>query len=379
MSRSAAALLFLAAAVGCGGPSEPSDLEARADAKPAATSPSPGAVETHDVELGNVAVVLTASGTIAARRVTEIVPEVQGRLIEVLVDVGDEVRAGDVLFRIDPSAYQMALADARAGLAVARAEAANAAQEATRVDKLAEESAVSDQRVEQLQTQSAVAKARAQQAEARLARAQRDLALTRVDAPYDGSIVERNAHEGAMAGAGAVLVLQESGALEAILDIPEASGAPVRVGDPVSLRAEGVTVPIESRVRAVSRRVDPGTRTYEVRAPAPDPDGVVKVGSFVQAEIEPSLGDPAPVVPRAAVRMRDGRTTIFRVVQGRVEQRPVRLGRRGPRRVQVVAGVEAGDRIVVGEAVQRLSDGARVELAPPKVSATTADEPESGS
>ena len=103
---------------------------------------------------------------------------------------------------------------------------------------LLEQSAASQQRYEQLRTQAEVAEARVAQMQARAARAERDLARTWVRAPYAGSVVERRAHEGALAGTSPVLVLQESGALEAILDVPEATPVPVRVGAPDAHRDE---------------------------------------------------------------------------------------------------------------------------------------------
>jgi RND family efflux transporter MFP subunit len=328
------------------------------------------------VELGTVPVTVTASGTVVARRVTEIVPEVQGRLIEVAVRIGDEVAEGDPLLRIDPAPFEMAAADARAGLALARAEAGNAASEAERIDQLADRDAASEQRVDQLRTQAAVARARVQQAEARLARAERDLALTVVRAPYTGTIVDRLAHEGAMAGATPALVIQESVALEVVLDVPEAADAPVSEGDFVTLEIEGLPRAVTTRVSSVSRRVAPDTRTYEVRAPVPDPDSLVKAGSYAQAIIETSPGEAAPVVPRNALLMREGRIFAFRVEGDRVVQTPIVLGRTGREAVEVRAGLAAGDEIVSGEAVARLGDGARIRprRTPSPVAATGTQE-----
>jgi RND family efflux transporter MFP subunit len=349
-------------------------------AQPGGGAETPSAVDetpVHRIALGTVPVTITASGTIVARRVTEIAPEIQGRLVEVAVEVGDEVAEGEPLFRIDATPFETAADDARAGLALARAEASNAAAEAERIDRLAEKHAASEQRVDQLRTQAAVASARVEQAEALLARAERNLSLTIVRAPYAGSIVERRAHEGAMAGAGPVLVLQETGALEVVLDVPEAAAA-VRESDRVELRVEGYARPLVTRVRSVSRRVDPDTRTYEVRAPVPNPDGLVKAGSYAQATVDASPGDAAPVAPREALLMRDGRTFVFRVEGDRVTRVRVELGRAGAAAAEVTSGLAAGDEVVVGDAVNRLGDGMRIvprRSAPPV--ATTA-RPETG-
>jgi RND family efflux transporter MFP subunit len=318
-------------------------------------------VETQRVVLGEIRTSMAASGAIRARRVTEIGAEVSGRLVEVLVDVGDEVEEGDPLFQIDARPYQMGLAEVRAGLALARAESENAAHEVDRVAKLIQERAASEQHFDQLRTAAAVARARVEQMEARVARAERDLECTVVRAPYPGSIVERRAHEGAMAGSAPILVLQETGALEAVLDIPDAWPAPVRAGAEVRLYVEGLAEPLLTRIDRVSARVDPATHTYEVRGPVDDPSRTAKAGSYLRAEVEMSSGAPAPTVDRSALLSRDGRTYVFRVSGDTVERVPVRVGVVDEHRAQILSGVASGDEVVRGEAVGRLEGGARIE------------------
>jgi HlyD family secretion protein len=219
------------------------------------------------------------------------------------------------------------------------------------------------QRAEQLRTQAEVAAARAVQGEARVARAERDLARTTVRAPYAGSVVERRAHEGALAGTSPILVLQESGALEAILDVPETTPIAVRVGHPVRLFAQGVAEPIVTEVTRVSERIDPSTRTYEVRCLVVDASGAVKAGTYARAEITATRDAPQPVAPRSAVVTRDGRSFVLRVEGGVAREVPVRIGIATETRVELLAGVAPGDVLVHGEAAQRLGDGARVEAS----------------
>jgi RND family efflux transporter MFP subunit len=197
--------------------------------------------------------------------------------------------------------------------------------------------------------------------EARVSRAERDLECTLVRAPYAGSIVERLAHEGAMAGPAPILVLQETGALEAVLAIPDAWPAPVRAGAGVNLYVEGLAEPLPTRIDRVSDRVDPETHTYEVRGPVVDPSRTVKAGSYLRAEVDMSSGAPAPTVDRSAVLTRDGRTFVFRLRGDTVDRVPVRVGVVDDERAQILSGVAAGDEVVRGEAVSRLEDGARVE------------------
>jgi RND family efflux transporter MFP subunit len=330
-------------------------------AAPPSASPAPAAPERvvfQPVEAAVLRAPIAASGSIAARRISEIGAEVAGRLVEISVDLGDWVEAGAPLFQIDPVPYRAALAEARAGLKLARAEAANAAREEARARELMDKRVASQQSYEALLTQAAMARARVEQMEARVEIAERDLERTRVTAPYAGSIIERRAHEGALASGDPIIVLQESGALEAVLNVPEASLVPVRVGDPVLLFVEGIPEPLRVAVTRVSDRVQPDTRTYEVRAALTSP--AVKAGSYVRAEIFPAREEPRPVVPDTAIRSIDGRSYAFRLADGQVERVRVRLGVVDEGRVEVLAGLAVGDRVAVGDVVQRLGDGAPV-------------------
>lgn len=308
---------------------------------------------------------ISASGSIEARRITEVASEVPGRIIEVMVEVGDEVPEGGPLFRIDPEPYEMALAEAKAGLALARAEGDNAIAERDRIAKLIELNAASQQRFDKIRTASEVAAARVRQSRAHLDRAQRDLERTLVKAPYDASIVERRTHEGAMSTGAPVLVVQERGALEFIVDVPEAAAAPVRPGDGVRLFAEGVADAIQTEVERVSARVDPQTRTYEVRGTAADPSGLAKAGSYVRAELLVKRPEPRTVVHRSSVLTRDGRSYVMRVEDDVVRRTEVRVGIRAGDEVELLGGVAEGDLVVSGRDASRIADGSRLKLRAP--------------
>lgn len=370
-------LLPLLLLLACGGPHEQEAAAEAPSEPPAATAaPAPERVELERIATARLEATIAASGTVEARRITEIGSEVPGRIVEVLARVGDSVEAGAVLFRIDSGPYRMALAEAEAGLALARAESANASEEAARLRTLLEQRAASQQRYEQLRTQAEVARAQVAQMEARIAKARRDLAQTEVRAPYAASVVERRAHEGAMAGQGPVLVLQESGALEAILDVPEATPVAVREGDPLRLFVEGLPDPIEAAVTSVSQRVDPGTRTYEVRAEIRDASGQLKAGSYARAELRVSRAEARPVVHRSALLTRDGRTFVLKVEDGVVRYAPVRVGVSEGEQVELLSGAAAGEVVVRGEATARLADGTRVAGAPDDGARAANDPPE---
>lgn len=356
-----AALLLLMAACGDSVATPPSEDGASARAEEAA----PIAVGTTVVDARILETTVAAAGSVRARRESAIGAEVSGRIVEVRVDVGDEVENGDELFRIDPVPYEIAVAESEAGLALARAELENAEAEQRRVERLAKERATSMRDRDEHKTAAAVAAAQVAQREARRAAARTELERTVVRAPYAGSVVDRLAHEGAMAGTQPIIVLQESGVLEVVLNIPEATLVPVRSGDAVRVFAPGLATPVVTRVTRVSDRVDPATRTVEVRAPVDGEGGVLKAGSFVRAEVVVAPDEPRATVPREAVLVRDGRTYVFVVDGDRVRRTPVRTGAQTDHAIELLSGIDVGAEVVLGEVVARLVDGDRVSLASP--------------
>ena len=332
---------------------------------PTPTEGAQGVAPVEEIEIERVQSLalqarVAASGTIEARRLTHVGAEVRGRIVRVLVDVGDDVEAGAPLFQIDPVPFRMAVAEARAALALASAESANADAEARRMQRLVEQAVASKQRWDQQRTLAEVARARAAAAQARLDRARRDLERTEVRSPYAASVVERRADEGTVVGVEPILVIQERGALQAILDVPEATPVPVRVGDAARLFVEGLAGPIEVTIDRVAGRVDPQTRTYEVRADVADPDGLLKAGSYARAELFPTRSKPMAVVAATSVLNRDGRSYVLRVEDGVVHHVPVRVGIQVDERAEILSGVSPGEWVVSGEAVVRLANGTRV-------------------
>jgi RND family efflux transporter MFP subunit len=367
--RVAAGLAAALLALGCSRSSEP-NAPAAAETPPVSAAPSPGEaaerVPTARVRRGELRAQITASGSVVARRTAALAASVPGRLARVHVDLGDPVREGDALFEIDAEPYRLSVEESRANLALARAEAAQAADEAERARTLADKEMIPRQQYERVRTQAASARARVEAAAARLERAEHDLSRCVVRAPFAGSIVDRHADEGAMAAPGpqGVVVLQETSALEAVVDIPEASPARVRPGDPARLFVEGGAEPLAATVGAVSDRIDAASRTYRVRIPLADPSRTLKSGAFVRAEIEPAPRSGALLIERSAIVSQDGRAYVLRVSGGVAERVLVRVGASGGAQAELLEGVAEGDEIVIGDAAARIASGVRVETLP---------------
>lgn len=364
LSRGSLAVLIGAALSlpGCNSAPPPPSAEAERSSE-TAIAPAPEGVYTAVVHRGQVTSTITTSGSIAARRSTTLGPSVPGRIIHIFVQAGDEVPFGAPIFQIDPGPYASVFAEAEAGRALARADLEDTRANEARIAMLAAEQMISSEDHRHARTAVSLAASRLEAAEARFTRARDDLNRTLVLAPYAGSIIDRSAHEGTMATVTpntAVAVLQESGELEAIVDVPEASRIAVRPGDRVRIWTEELPDPLESEVRAVSRAIDPRTRTYRVRATIRDPSSTLKSGAFVRAEISPGPRPATLLVERSATAQRDGTSFVFRISNGRAERVTVRLGVLGLQDAEVLEGLSDGDVVILGDVVGRLSDGARV-------------------
>ena len=318
-------------------------------------------VETAIATQGEVDASLIASGTVIAPRTTDLSSEVAGRLASIRVDEGSVLRKGEVAFVVDPEPYEIALLEARAGMELAEAQAAQEKQELERTRTLTEQRVLATQQLDFRKTQLAVAKARVSQARAQLHRAQRDLERTQVRAPYTSTVVARHLHEGAnLAGpASVVLTLQALEGFEAQLAIPEASAVGANVGDAVELTIQGISKPITTEVLSVNPRIDPESRTYSVRAAVPGTEA--KAGAFVRASVSPKGTRTGLVIPRSALLRRDGRSLVFVYRGGRAEETEVTVGATGMRLAEIVAGLEEGTEVIFGSLVDRLADGTPVE------------------
>lgn len=353
----------------------------RSETKPAASAAAPAAepgieVETVPVRRGSILVRIAAPGTLEARRESHIGVEVQGRIERVHVDEGDRVEAGAVLFEIDREPYEMALRQAEAALDHARAERAQVEADLARARELSKRNIVAPQQREKLETALAVARSGEQQAAEQVALARHKLERTVVRAPYAASVVARLADEGTTAlvqPQTIVVVLQESGELEAKATIPESKLALVRVGDPALIHVEGLAAPIQTEVSAVGDAIDPATRTYAVRMRVPNPEHALKAGLFAEIEILPHAKRDALVVPRSAVRSEEGHAQVFTVRDGLAVAVPVRLGIVSEDQVEVLGGLRVDTPVVVGEAAQKLADGMRVRAAPERSARTAQD------
>ncbi len=246
------------------GPSGAADDKKAAAPKPALT------VTTVKPQLGSLSVKLTANGTIAAWQEAIIGAESSGlRLTQVNANVGDVVRAGQVLAVFAPESIQADLAQARANLVEAEANASDAAGNAERARTLQNSGALSTQQINQYQTSAQTAKARVEAARALLSVQQLRLKKNQVLAPDSGIISSRNATVGAVLASGTELFrMIRQGRLEWRAEVTSAELGRLSPGTPALITAAS-GAQIRGKVRMIAPTVDPQTRTALVYVDLP--------------------------------------------------------------------------------------------------------------
>ena len=308
--------------------------------------------------------VLAASGSVVAWQEAVIGPEISNyRITELLVDVGDTVKKGQVLARIADDTVASEHAEMKAAVAELEASAAEARGNAARAKELKDKGFYSTQLQVQYQTAEHTASARLAAARARLQAAALKLEKTRVQAPDDGVISARDATVGSLTQPGQEMFrLIRGGRLEWRAEVPSADLGKVAPGAVATLTGpDGVRV--TGKVRSVAPSVDPQTRSGLVYVDLPT-SGSVRAGMFARGDFE--LGRaPALTLPESAVVLREGFAYVFRFEGDgdtrRVQQAKVVLGRRSGERVEIVSGLDAGT-AVVEKGAGFLADGDLVKV-----------------
>jgi RND family efflux transporter MFP subunit len=341
-----------------------------ADEAPADTARPALTVSTAQPQRSSLPLRLAANGNVAAWQEASIGAESNGlRLDEVLVNVGDVVKAGQVLARFASEMVQADVAQARASLLEAPAGAAEAAANAERARSLQTTGALSQQQIQQFTTAAQTAQARVESARALLQTQELRLRHTQVRAPDSGIISARTATVGAVLGTGTELFrMVRKGRLEWRAEVTSTELARIQPGAKTRITAASGAM-AEGTVRMVAPTVDPQTRNALVYVDLP-PKTDFRAGMFARGEFALGSSD-ALTVPQEALVVRDGFTYVFVVgPQQRVQQRKVQTGRRIADRVEILSGLEADTSVAVRGA-GFLNDGDLVRVAAPPASTSS--------
>ena len=310
-----------------------------AQTRPALTVTSAHAVRT------KMPSVIKASGAIAAWQEGSIGARISGLpVVLVNVNVGDVIKKGQVLARLDDATVRTELTQAQANVAQAQANARQAEANRDRALALKVSGALSEQDILQNTTAAATARAQASQAAAALAAAQLKLQYTALIAPDDGVISARTASLGMVAQAGTEMFrfIRQS-RLEWRAELNASQVAQVTPGLSVRLQLpDGQSV--QGRIRQVAPALSADTRLVIVYADL-DPSTAARAGMFASGEIIKEVSE-AVTVPAESVVIRDGRSFVMRLQGTRAQQVAVNTGRREGGVIEIVSGVQVGDSVV---------------------------------
>lgn len=315
------------------------------------------------VQAGNWDNKLSANGTVTAWQESIIGTELNGvRLVEVLVQVGDKVKHGQLLAHFSEGILATEMAQQNAALAEAEATLADAQSNARRAMQLKESGAISVQQINQYATVRNTASARVSAARASLQAAHLRLQQARILAPDDGVISARSATIGAVAQSGQELFrLIRKGKLEWRAEVTaEESGRISKDQSATIITVDGSS--IKGKVRMVAPTIDPQTRKALIYVDLVDAASKsLKPGMFAKGEF--SLGESKVLsLPASAIVMRDGYASAF-VLDGasKVKQVRVVVGRTQQGRVEINSGLNP-DAKVVDSGAGFLADGDTVRV-----------------
>jgi RND family efflux transporter MFP subunit len=313
----------------------------QASGPPRVTVITPALAEVEDT--------VSFTGTIAARDEMPITVEGEGgRISAVLVEVGDRVRAGQVLARLDTSVLQPQVGSLAAALDEARANAELAQADYRRAAAVAASGALSAQEIERRRSVAIGAEAKVKVAAAQLQEARARLRRTEIRAPQAGLVLTRAAEVGQTAtGAGEPLFrLGRGGQVEMRGQVAEQDLPRLAPGQEVRVRVTGVDAPFQGKVRLLGAVIDAKTRLGSVRVDL-EPHPNLRPGAFARAEVEVGRGR-RPLLPQSAVLSDvDGTYVLTVAADDTVARRPVTVSGSQREGLVIASGLQGGERIVL--------------------------------
>lgn len=317
---------------------------------------------------------LEFSGSVKSRTEMNLGFRIAGKVTERLVDIGDRVRPGDVLSRVDPADYRLAVETAQANLAAAEKAVETARLANQRAQVLFKKDAVPKAQVEQAQLSYDQAVSTRTAADSSLEQAKNQLSYAELKSDRDGIVTAINADRGQVVSAGTpVVTVVAEDEKEVQIAVPENDIADFKPGKPVKARFwSDDKLVLPGKVREVSGSADPQSRTFSVRVSLPD-DPRVLIGMTATVQAEAAGGAETITVPLSALAEKDGNKIVWTVDRkaSTVHARPVEVADFTTDGVGVTEGLRPGD-LVVSAGTQFMTENLKVKL-PAIIGQVTAD------
>lgn len=324
------------------------------------------AAVSRDAEASAGTPILTASGYVVARRKAVVSAKIQGRLSELRVEEGSEVREGQVIARLESTDYQAQVKRAQAAVLRAEAELAENLRQLRLAEDLTRQNILGTDQRDAIASRVRIAEAQLAQAKADQSFSEAQFANTQIRAPFSGVVVKKMAEVGESVApippgvnlstsSGAIVALADLATLEVEVDVAESNVAKVQNGQPAEVTVEAIPA---KRFRAVLRQVTPTAdrtkATVQVKVTILDKDKDLKPEmsakvTFLEPEKKSEQKAPGTAVvsvPKAAIVTRDGKPLVFLLREGKAVARPVVLGTERQDQVVIKDGLAGGETIV---------------------------------
>ena len=301
---------------------------------------------------------------------------VEGTIDNFPVEIGDRVEKGQILFQVRLVDYELRVRQARSAIRVAeateqtfRVSVEDAEREKLRMENLHKEGSATEQMRDRTGTEHARATALLEQAKASVlqARVGLDTALQALEdctvtAPYTGFVTGKYREQGEYVRRGEVVVeIMDLATLEAEVALPERYFESVSPGTPVPIDVGSGAMQVEGEVLAVNPKIDPKTRTFQIKVRVDNKEGRLKAGLFCSGLLSLPSVQGGIAAPSAAVLNDEGRSYVWVAKTGIVKRRVIQIGTTADGFVEVTDGLETGEKVVV-EGVGGLMDGSPVEV-----------------
>ena len=301
------------------------------------------------------------TGVLDAFERTELTANATGRVVKVFVELGQTVAAGTVIAQLDSRSAALSQVEAAANLKSAGAQLDTAKADCARYEGLLAKGAITKQEYDKAHGQCGADTASEAAAKAKVAQAAQDVSDATIRAPFAGKIAAKMVHVGDYVHPDSkVVTLLADNPLRLQLTVPEPDIFAVKAGTRV--RFESLGVPnrsFEAIVKNLGREVRAQTRDVVVEGTVDNQEGVLLPGMFVTAHLQTGESK-RPVVPRTAIVKKDEESSVFTIVDKRLQQRAVHVGATVGDGVAITDGLKVGEAVVVDPGPQTV-DGALVQ------------------
>jgi membrane fusion protein (multidrug efflux system) len=294
---------------------------------------------------------LPMSGSLRAVNQAAVKARVGGEVREVLVREGEAVKAGQVLVKMDTSEYQARVEQARGALRAARGQLDIATKSRDNNKALLDKGFISKNAFDNAASQSDIARANVESAKGALDVAQKALGDTVIRAPISGLVSSRSVQPGEKVSPdNRLLDVVDLYQMEMEASVPTADIMTVSLGQEVQVKVEGLAAPLAGKVARINPSTQSGSRSILVYIQVDNPQGVLRVGMFGEAQLTLARKTEVLTVPQSAIQADAGNTYVYAIENDKLARKPVTLGLRGHddegAAVEIVKGLENGARIV---------------------------------